>query len=400
MKKIRIALDGNEANVVSKVGSNVYAFEILSHLEEITRQDLEKDFTILLSRAPNNDLPSERPGWKYRQVLPKKLWTQWALPLHLFFHQKKYDVFFTPGHYAPRISFVPYVSSIMDLAFLEHPKHFQKSDLFQLKEWTQYSVKNATKIIAISDYTKKKILEYYHRKAEDIIVAYPSLVFSEKPSQKMYKKFTQEHKITQPFILYFGTLQPRKNLLKLIEAFEIFCRSLASQQLQAKSRGKRPLNPIKTPQLVLAGKIGWKTQSILERVEKSPLKKQIVLTGFVPNSVKKILYEKAECLALVGIHEGFGIPALESLAVGTTPVVSQTSSLPEVVGQAGIQVNPNHSHAIAKGFMEIWSFNAKKKALYKRRSQVQVKKFSWEMSAQKILQVLIEVVEKQTERKK
>lgn len=391
-KIFRFALDGNEANVSNRVGSNVYAFEILSHLEKITRSNSQVSCEILLSAPPKPDLPQERSGWKYRIITPRKLWTQWALPLYLFWHKDNYDVLFTPGHYAPRISSVPYVSSVMDLAFLEYSEQFQPQDLLQLTNWTKYSVKHAKKIVTISQFSKKMITETYHIDPQNIIVAYPDVTFSPKSSLKQFESFLKKYKIHEPYILYLGTLQPRKNLKRLITAYEILCRSIAANQVKKKTRQKdtrqQPL-----PQLVIAGKIGWLAEGIVKRIKKSPFKNQIIQTGFVPNNIKKPLYEKAICSVLIGVYEGFGIPPLESLYSGTIPLVSQTSSLPEVVGQAGIQVNPHKTDSIAKGLAEIWSMTVKRKAIYRRLAREQIKKFSWEKSAQIILSTLKEVAE-------
>ena len=114
------AIDGNEANVESRVGSNVYAFELLQALEEKTRDNPTIAVTVLLSSPAKSFLPVERQGWKYQVVGPQKFWTQWALPLHLFAKRKQYDIFFTPGHYAPRIASIPYVSSVMDTTYLDY----------------------------------------------------------------------------------------------------------------------------------------------------------------------------------------------------------------------------------------------------------------------------------------
>jgi len=396
---LRIALDGNEANVKNRVGSNVYAFQIISHLEKITRNQSNLSFTILLSNYALKDLPKERQGWKYKIISPRKFWTQWALPIHLFINQSKYDVFFTPSHYAPRVSAVPYISSVMDLAFLDYPEHFQHNDLLQLKAWTKYSVQNAQKIIAISNFTKNKIIEHYHRTTQDVVVAYPSLVFNKKSSLTEFDSFIKQNKIQQPYILYLGTIQPRKNIIKLIEAFEVFCRSTASQQLKTSKIRKIPTRAstqvlkYSSTQLVIAGKIGWMADDILERIKVSPFSKQIILTDFVPDSIKKPLYENALCSVLVGLYEGFGIPPLESLAVGTVPIVSNTSSLPEVVEEAGIQIDPNDAKSIAAAFTEVSRHTTKIKAIYKRKAREQVKKFSWENSAQIILKTILEVIQ-------
>ena len=150
-KTIYLAIDGNEANVEKRVGSNVYAFEILQQFYEQCKKSSQWQITVLLAREKVPDLPQPRKNWTYIYLQPQKLWTQWALPIHLFLHRRDYDLFFTPGHYAPRFSSVPYISSVMDLAYLHFPQQFRPEDLLQLKSWTKYSVNKAKKVLTISN---------------------------------------------------------------------------------------------------------------------------------------------------------------------------------------------------------------------------------------------------------
>lgn len=368
---IKIAIDGNEANVSNRVGSNVYAFEIIKNLHTLVRNKSVK-VTILLSSAPIKELPKENKKWKYKIVTPQKFWTQWALPMHLFLHSNDYDVFYTPGHYAPRLSSVPYVSSIMDLAFLNYEKQFKKKDFIQLKKWTKYSVKNAKKIIAISEATKKDVIEQYGRTKQDVVVAYPAVYPSKQENAPMHiKKVLNKFKINQPFILYLGTIQPRKNLIKLIESFEKVSRRLPV--------GKR--KKISKLQLVIAGKIGWLADDLLKRVEDSPYKNQIIVTGFVTDFEKNVLLSQCETLSLIGLYEGFGIPPLEALHHGVIPIVSDTSSLPEVVEKAGLLVNPNNTTEIAEKIEEVITLTLKEKQKYTNARRTQIAKFNWKNSA-------------------
>jgi glycosyltransferase involved in cell wall biosynthesis len=383
MSSINIALDGNEANVPNRVGSNVYAFEILSAIEKITQGDNSYEFTVLLSQAPVKDLPMERTGWTYKIIKPTPLWTQFALPIHLFLHPKKYDLLFTPAHYAPRISVIPYVSSVMDLAFLLYPEQFQQSDVIQLKQWTLYSVKNAKKVVAISEATKQDVVKVYKKPASDVIVAYPAVEVIKHGNHEHAEKFFKKHHIRAPYFLFIGTFQPRKNLIRLVEAFEQVCRETV-----AKSNKKN------MPQLVLAGKIGWLADETVERIKQSPFYDYIVMPGFVPDDIKPALYARATASALIGLYEGFGIPALESLHYGCIPIVSNTSSLPEVVGEAGWQVDPLNVNEIASAMKKTMSLSAKQKAQFRKKAREQVKKFSWEESAQKILELLNSVAKK------
>lgn len=378
---INIAIDGNEANVSNRVGSNVYAYEIIKNLYNIVKNKPVK-VTVLLSQPPQSDLPKENKKWQYHIITPVKFWTQWALPIHLYFNSNKYDVLYTPGHYAPRLSAVPYVSSVMDLAFLKFPEQFRKKDLVQLENWTKYSVKNAKKVITISQFSKEDIVQQYHKNDNDIVVAYPAVEPSQrKISPAERKKVLNKFKITDPYILYLGTIQPRKNLINLIEAFEKLSIRLPI--------GKR--KKVSKLQLVIAGKIGWLADDVSKRVEESPFKNNIVMTGFVTDFEKEVLLSKANTLALVGLYEGFGIPPLEALHQNVVPVVSNTSSLPEVVGQAGITTDPTNPTQIAQDLEEALTLTTRTKREYLKFKRAQVEKFGWKYSAKIVYKTIEEV---------
>ena len=391
---MNIAIDGNEANINNRVGSNVYAFELLSALYQLLKNRPEVNVTVLLSSPRATDLPKARINWKYEVITPVKLWTQWALPLHLFAHRRDYDVFFTPGHYAPRICPLPYISSVMDLAFLHYPQQFRKSDLLQLKNWTSYSVKKAAKVVTISEFSKKEIIKFYGKKAEEIVIAYPAIPSQVKSQKSKVKNFQnkvfQEFGLSQNYLLSVSTLQPRKNLIRLIEAFEELSVKVASNPTKIKKgRGKRSeFSKLNELQLVIAGKIGWLAAPIIDKIENSPFKEQIILTGFVSEAEKQVLYTNALVTVSVSPYEGFGIPALEACAFGSIPVVASNTSLPEVVGPAGILVDPNSVASITGGLEQALNLSAKQRAAYLKKGREQAKKFSWEKSAIKVLEAI------------
>jgi glycosyltransferase involved in cell wall biosynthesis len=397
--KIQIAIDGREANVAQRVGSNVYAFEILRQLSAQLKYSKSLGATVLLSSEPVSDLPEARTNWQYQQVKPSKMWTQWAEPWHLFWQRRQYDVLFVPGHYAPRLSPIPYVSSVMDLAFLPYPEQFRPNDLYQLKHWTRYSVKRAQKVVTISEFTKQEIQKYYGKPAQDIIVAYPDVnLQGPAASQAQKQAFWQRHQIQDPYFLFVGTLQPRKNLVRLIEAFEQFIAKLKKQDLKTETNAANTSKnqtsaKEQLPQLVIAGKIGWMAEPILEKIKQSPAKKQIITTGYVSQAIKKALLKEARALVLIGLYEGFGIPALEAMRVKTIPLVSDNSSLPEVVGPAGLTVDPEQTADIVEALHQLYEMKAKERATFSKKARKQVKKFNWELSAEKILSALTEVAQ-------
>ncbi len=402
MSKLRIAIDGNEANIIQRVGSNAYAYEILCALEKITAARSEIEVTVLLTHQPHEEMPAARPGWQYYTFGPSALWTQIALPIHLFTHRKEYDIFYTPGHYAPRISSVPYVSSVMDLAFLYFPKQFRRKDFLQLKEWTRYSVKHAQRIITISEHTKQDLVKNYHLKPQKIAVAYPAIDLETLPKWKDKERLEtfKKYHVHEPYILYVGTLQPRKNLIRLVEAFEDL---VHSPQTPVKERGSRynffGTDKLNSLQLVIVGKKGWLAESLLEKIATSPLKNRIILTGFVTEKEKAIFYKNSLCTVLIGLYEGFGIPALEAMAFGSIPVVSGTTSLPEVVGEAGVRVDPKSTVEIVGAMQHIIELPAKERGRLLKNGRQQLKKFSWEHSARSILETLEEVVENAAQNK-
>ncbi|MGD9129834.1 MAG: glycosyltransferase family 1 protein [Candidatus Woesebacteria bacterium] len=391
-KIIKIAIDGNEANVKNRVGSNVFAFEIIKNLEKITKKKKHIKFSILLSQEPIGDFPKPRKNWQYKIITPKKLWTRWALPIHLFLHRKDYELFFTPGHYAPKFSTLPYISTVMDLAFLEYPDQFRKSDYLQLKHWTKESVEHAKKVITISQFSKNEIIKHYKKNAEDVAVIYPDVSLAKKPCLiSKEKAFFRKYKIKKPYFLFIGTFQPRKNLISLIEAFEKFCRSLAAGELANRGRVlKRNKKRRVLPQLVLVGKLGWLTNNLIKRIKDSSFKKQIICTDFVQEELKPSLYQNSLSTILLGLYEGFGIPPLEALHYYSIPLVSSGSSLPEVVGKAGILADPKNINSIASAMQRIWKLTARQKAIYRKQARLQIKKFSWKKSARQVLMLLEE----------
>lgn len=383
----KIAIDGNEANVQNRVGSNTYAFAILSELYKLTAKRTNLDITVLLSSKKVTDLPPKRANWRYMVLGPQKFWTQWALPIHLFLHQHDYQLFFTTSHYAPRISSVPYVSSIMDLAYLPYPEQFRPTDLLKLRNWTKYSVKNARHLITISKFSKQEISKHYGRDKKDITVAYPSFAFSPAADLTATREFFRQHQIKNKYFLYLGTLQPRKNLIILVEAYEQFLRKLAAQNLSSKKRGASQ-KKLREPDLVIAGKIGWLADEILDRINSSPYRNKIILPGFIEDRFKRALYQSAIASLLLSQYEGFGIPPLESMQAGTIPIVANNSSLPEVVGQAGMLVAANNSNQISDAMLQAYQISHKELLKQRTAMQRQVKKFSWAQSAKIILKVL------------
>src|SRR3990167_11314439 len=213
---MKIGLDGNEANIENRVGSGKYAHELIKQFS----QNKKYEFEVFLKQIPLSDLPKESENFKYKVFGPKFLWTQFALPIHLTFGRRP-DIFFSMSHYGPRFSPVPYVITIFDLSYLHYPELFNKGDLYQLTNWTKYSIKGAKHILAISKSTKDDIVKNYGvdpKKITVIYIGYDKKLFKHQSEEKI-QSVKKIYKISGDYIIFVGTLQHRKNLERLIEAF-------------------------------------------------------------------------------------------------------------------------------------------------------------------------------------
>ncbi|OGK25836.1 hypothetical protein A3C25_02920 [Candidatus Roizmanbacteria bacterium RIFCSPHIGHO2_02_FULL_38_11] len=304
-----IGIDGNEANVSEKVGVSIYTLKLLEYFQK--KATINQQFVVFLKNKPNIDLPPENEFYKYAVIRGNLLWSQTFLPLELYKRKalgQKIQVFFSPAHYIPRFCPIPTVVTIHDLSYFYYPDEFLKKDLYQLKNWTKYSVEKSKKIIAVSNTTKKDIVRFYKIPEEKIKVIYNGYEkVSDRTSEVEEERSdgkTSEVKLDKgKYILYVGTLQPRKNIITLIDAFYLF------------KKNHPEFN------LVLVGKKGWLYDHIFKKVEDLNLKKYVVVKGYVTDAELSSLYQNAFCFVLPSLYEGFGIPLLEAMSFGS-PVIS------------------------------------------------------------------------------
>jgi glycosyltransferase involved in cell wall biosynthesis len=274
------------------------------------------------------------------------------------------DLFFSPTHYLPWFTKIPKILSIMDLSYLHYPQLFRKKDLLQLKYMGQYSIKRARKIITISEFTKQEINKQYGYPDTAITVTYPGLTASVQTDQNDAQVLAR-YGITKPFILFVGTLQPRKNIERLVQAF----------------------NDITDVDLVIVGKKGWLFEPILQAIENSPKRASIHYLDYVPGEELPVLYKHAQVFTLPSLYEGFGIPVLEAMHYGCPVVVARSSSLPEVAGEAGIYIDPLSVTSLAEGLRRGVQLTEGARKELVSMGLAQSKKFTWENCARKTLAV-------------
>lgn len=372
MKKIWI--DGYEANVPQRLGSGQVAFELLKSIESI---DFKNTYTVFLPSKPMADMPKEREGFKYQILKPRQFWTDLTLPIKINFSKQKPDVFFSPTHYIPKFSRVKKINIIFDLSFIHFPQFFNKIDLWKLTNWTKYSVENINHIITTSQSTKNDLLKIYNVPSNKITVSYPGYNTSEfgvNLDKERIKMTKDKYKIDGPFIIFIGTIQPRKNLIMLIDAFE----------------------KIENLKLVIVGKTdgegrkGWMYHEILERPSRNGTEEKVIFTGFVPRMDLPYLLSGAEAFILPSLWEGFGITVVEAMASGTPVIVSNTSSLPEIVGDAGLLIDPKSQDQIEQSIRTIVSDNKLRSKLSKLGIK-QAQKFSYKKMVKDVIMQLEKV---------
>lgn len=371
---MKIAIDGYEANVEERLGSSQVAFELLRNIEKIDRKN---EYIILLPSRPLGDLPMTRVGWKYKILRPKRLWTQIALPLALYTSMPRQNLIYSPTHYIPRFSPVKRIATIFDLSFLHFPEMFERGDLWKLRNWTKFSARYADHIITISNFSKEDIISQYGLDKSKVTVAYPGFdknIFHPIENKIKLKKVLKKYGVKNDYIIYIGTIQPRKNLVRLIEAFARI--HLGSDQLQLVILGKTTGE----------GREGWKFQEILETPKKLGVEGKVKFLGFVPTEDIPYLLSGSLAFALPSLWEGFGIPALEAMTCGVPVIVSNVSSLPELVGEAGILVDPYSTDQIEQALRTVIS-DKKIREKYSKAGIEQAKKFSWEKMARTVLKV-------------
>ena len=356
-----------KTNLPVRVGSGEYAYELLLELSKV---DKKNNYYVYLPIKPTRDMPSENKQWRYIVFPSKKLWTLLGLSNKLLKNKEKINVFFSPTHYLPPIA-PKSVISILDVSYLKFPDLFKKKDLYQLKIWGRLSIKKAKKILTISESSKSDIIKYYGVKPDKIRVIYPGVkeILNIKYKILNMEELKKKFGIEKEYILFVGTIQPRKNIIRLIEAFVKLDKNL---------------------QLVIVGKKGWQYEEILEVPKKLGVSDKVLFIDSASDEDLPSFYKSAKMFVLPSLYEGFGLPILEAMQNGCPVITSNISSLPEAGGDAALYVDPENVEDIKEKMEKLLSDEGLRKEMIEKGYQ-QVKKFSWEKSAKETLKVLEEV---------
>ncbi|ATW27733.1 glycosyltransferase family 4 protein [Candidatus Formimonas warabiya] len=280
------------------------------------------------------------------------------------------DVFFAPDTKLPLglDKRIKKIVTVHDLAVFKYPETYQKSRVLYWQKYFDSSVKRADRVIAISYATKNDLQEILHVPEEKIQVIYNgvSSIFRPVNDPKICLEVKAKYGLPERFILFVGTFSPRKNLGRLVDAFA-----------RLHNEGSLP------HKMVIAGEKGWKFKQDLERVKALNLENDIIFPGFISHEDLPVVYSLADVLAYPSLYEGFGLPPLEAMACGTPTIISNTSSLPEVVGKAGVQVNPFSISSITEGLFHLLTDSQLRKRLIQLGFE-RAKFFSWDKAADEL----------------
>lgn len=317
------------------------------------------------------------PGpWEARVIPFPRLWTHVRLSWEVRRHTP--DLLFIPAHVLPLLHPARSVVTVHDLGFRYFPQAHRLLDRWYLEWSTWYHARAAGHVIADSEATKRDLIQAYGIPPRRITVVYPgpdeSLRRVEDPGA--IARVRDHYGISGDYILYLGTLHPRKNLVRLVEAFA----------LVRKRSGPRAVDS----RLVLAGRKGWLYEPLFRRVAALGLEDDVVFTGYLPQAHVAPLLSGARIFAFPSLYEGFGFPVLEAMACGTPVICADSSSLPEVVGDAALLVDPDDVEAWAEALCRLLTDVELRQSLI-QRGYHRLHRFSWARAAQQIVEVFAEV---------
>jgi len=292
--------------------------------------------------------------------------------LNINFFVGKTDIFIFPD-------FVVYPSSarkkilfVPDLSFIFYPQFIEKRNLDFINKKIVRSINKADKVITISENAKKEIISHYKVDPGKVEVVYLGCREDIKKieSGTILNNIKKKYKINKEYILYFGTLEPRKNINKLIEAYDLIPKKIRENYI-----------------LVIAGGKGWYYDEIFKLVEQRGLSNDIIFTGYLPGEDVAPIYSAASLFVFPSFYEGFGLPILEAMNCGVPVVTSDTSSLPEIGGKAVLYFNPNDKNEMMEKIKEVLSSDDLRKRMI-RDGHIRASLFSWDNAAKDVLKII------------
>ena len=379
---MHIAIDGRTI-VRNRTGVGVYAERLVRSLLQI---DSKNTYTLyLLEDTSSIEAPNLTKVMvnRFAGMGPNRFWENFVLPFS--FSRHKIDVYFSPAYVLPVLRRAPRqhggshrtkcVVTIHDLVSYAFPETFT----LKMRLWQRIFVGNAVRvadrILADSQATKEDILRYYRIDPDRVDVVYLPVgeQFKRVDDCAVLSAMRQQLGLPEKFILYVGTLEPRKNVARLAEAYAQLPEQLREEYA-----------------LVLAGAPGWYSDEIIRSIDALKMPGRILRLGYVDQSKLPVLYSLASAFAYLSVYEGFGAPPIEAMACGTPVLCSSTSSLPEAVGNAGVLVDPSNVVQIRDGLQRILTDNVLRTELI-AAGEKRVQEFNALDKAKEVLKIIEDV---------
>lgn len=376
---MRIAINTLSLNK-TKAGMGNYIINLVNNLAHI---DKKNEYHVFVSENNKHFFNIKQGNFKIINIgriirinLARLVWEQVFLPAYVKRH--KIDVLHSPGFVIPFLSKAKNVLTIADMTFINYPKvhTIVKRAYFGL--FMPYSMRKADRIISISGSTKRDALKLININPDKIEVTHlaPEEGFRVIDRKKAESRIKLDYKIYSPFILFVGMIEPRKNLIRVLNSFSELKKGLKKEKFPHK--------------LVIVGKKGWKYRGIFETVERLSLKKDVVFTGYIPDADLAMFYNAADIFVYPCLYEGFGLPILEAMACGCPVITSDVSSMPEVAGNAALLVNPKDAHKISSAIGRLIKDRKLREDMIKKGLK-RSREFSWRRCARETLKAYEEV---------
>ncbi|MSP11705.1 MAG: glycosyltransferase family 1 protein [Chloroflexi bacterium] len=380
-----IGIDASRALKAQRTGTERYALELIRRLIVEAPQH---HFRLYLPHQPPARLfagDGQIENCTLRVLPAPRLWTHTRLAAELSFAPP--DVFFEPAHVLPWIYRGPTVVTVHDLGFHYFPAAHPLFERLYLDWTTRRHTHVATTLLADSEATRQDLVRVYGTPSQKIQVVYPGADQDLVPEERldMLQAVWRKLGVMPPFLLFIGTLQPRKNLVRLMEAFRL----LLLQNRPLTGDGWRIPTGSHTGDLslVLAGKSTRQGYDLAALSREWGLADKVQLTGYIDDTERRALLSSAAVFTFPSLYEGFGFPVLEAMACATPVLCSHSSSLPEVAGDAARTVDAQATEAIGQGILDLLT-QADLRATYVERGRAQVKKFTWQAAARQAIGIL------------
>src|SRR5262245_32065686 len=374
---MRIALDAIPLTG-TKTGVGHYTDALA---EGLARAYPDHQYDLLSPFEFDLDYNGDRPKNLNRQFIPLRIdsifrkW--WLLGLPWLLRIYDVDVFHGTNYCVPVFAPCPTVVTIHDLSLFTQSHTHEVANVKQGKRRMPIMARLASLIIAPSEWTRREIVEQLRINPEKIRVIYEAAREGMKPlPPHLCQSALDKYQIRRPYLLYVGTIEPRKNLLTLIRAYDELL-----------------LTTTRRPQLALCGGRGWLCDEVYKLVEDLKLQDQVHFTGYVEDADLPALYSAAEAFLYPSLYEAFGLPPLEAMACGAPVITRDASSLPEVLGKAGLTHAPTDTRALTAAIAKLLGDEAMREH-FKREGSKQAAKFSWERAARETQAVYDEVLRK------